>query len=207
MMISQLSEWMRIYQSIETSLDPGNKLIQLVSCNPGEGTSTVALGLAKSCADILGKTVVVLGPGLDDVETKQLEKDSNEILPHPIQGVFSVPGQNYFYLATQTLKNLDVDVLGWREIVQNEELAKSSFDLTIVESPALSISTTGLSIARHADAVILIVEAENTRWPELMSAKENIVKVGGNLLGVVLNKRRHYIPPWLSRFVLNTEIR
>lgn len=201
--ISQLSEWMQIYQNIEQSLNPGKKLIQLVACNPGSGTSTIAHGIAKSCADILGKTVLIIGSGLNG-SAKNIDKiEPIEVQPNHIKGIFPISGQNYFYLSIKPLENMNLDVFGWRDIVQNEQMAKSSFDLTLVESPALSTSTTGLSIARHADAVILIVEAENTRWPELQEAKENITKVGGNILGIVVNKRRHYIPEWLEKFVLN----
>jgi hypothetical protein len=200
-MRSYQSEWLCMYQAIENSIvNPGNKLIQLIACNSGEGTSTVARGLAKSCADILGKSVVILGDWLDDVESEPVVV-ADLVKTHPLSGISSVPGENYYYLATPALKNQDLAVLGWREIVRSEVITKSKFDLSLVESPALSVSNTGLSIARHADAVILVVEAENTRWPEILAAKENITKVGGNLLGMVLNKRRHYLPSWLSRFV------
>jgi len=47
---------------------------------------------------------------------------------------------------------------------------------------------------RKVDGVIFVVEAEKTRWPVAVASKEKVVKHGGNILGMVFNKRRFYIP-------------
>jgi Mrp family chromosome partitioning ATPase len=49
------------------------------------------------------------------------------------------------------------------------------------------------------DGVIFVVEAEKTRWPVALAAKEKIVSHGGNILGMVFNKRRFYIPEFVYR--------
>jgi Mrp family chromosome partitioning ATPase len=47
------------------------------------------------------------------------------------------------------------------------------------------------------DGVVLVVEADKTRWPVAQSVKERIIQHGGNVLGMVLNKRRYYIPGFI----------
>ena len=71
---------------------------------------------------------------------------------------------------------------------------RTDFELVLIDSPPLTVSPDGLAVAGKVDGVILVVEAEKTRWQTVRRVKDNISRVGGNILGVVLNKRRYYIP-------------
>jgi protein-tyrosine kinase len=63
----------------------------------------------------------------------------------------------------------------------------------------MSASPDGIAIARRVDGVVLVLEAEKTRGPVAENLKERIQKNGGNLLGIIFNKRRHYIPEFLYK--------
>jgi hypothetical protein len=76
---------------------------------------------------------------------------------------------------------------------------KEQFDLVIVDSPPATTSPDGIAISRHVDGVVLVLEAEKTRWPVAIKAKETIEKHGGKLLGVVFNKRQYYIPEFIYK--------
>ena len=69
----------------------------------------------------------------------------------------------------------------------------------MIDSPPISASSDGLAIVRKVDGVIFVIEAEKTRWPVAQAAKEKIVSHGGNILGMVFNKRRFYIPEFVYR--------
>ena len=56
----------------------------------------------------------------------------------------------------------------------------------------------GPGIVSQVDGVIF-VEAEKTRWQVALAAKEKIIKHGGNILGIVFNRRRYYIPRFIYR--------
>jgi Mrp family chromosome partitioning ATPase len=71
---------------------------------------------------------------------------------------------------------------------------RQRFEYVLIDSPPISASSDGLAIVRKVDGVIFVVEAEKTRWPVALAAKEKIVSHGGNILGMVFNKRRFYIP-------------
>ena len=76
---------------------------------------------------------------------------------------------------------------------------KEQFDLIVIDSaPALSTAD-GLCISSSVDGVVLVMEAENTRWPVAEEAKDRITVHGGNLLGIVLNKRQYYIPDFIYK--------
>ncbi len=73
------------------------------------------------------------------------------------------------------------------------------FDLILVDSPPATASSDGLAVSRMADGVVLILEAEKTRWPIAESIKDKIIKNGGNILGIAFNKRRHHIPGFIYK--------
>jgi Mrp family chromosome partitioning ATPase len=52
-----------------------------------------------------------------------------------------------------------------------------------------------------ADGIILVVEAEKVRPVVVSRAKQSIEEHGGQVLGVVLNKARRYIPQFIYRFM------
>ena len=60
-----------------------------------------------------------------------------------------------------------------------------------------TVSVDGLTLSHKVDGVILVVEAECTRWQIVQQTKENIEIRGGKVLGVILNKRRFYIPKFV----------
>jgi len=81
------------------------------------------------------------------------------------------------------------------------ENLKKEFDLVLIDSSPLTLSPDGLAIASKVDGVILVVEAEKTRWQTVKKVRDNIAIVGGNILGVALNKRRYYIPQFIYKYL------
>jgi Mrp family chromosome partitioning ATPase len=76
---------------------------------------------------------------------------------------------------------------------------RANFELVLIDSAPLAISPDGLAIASKVDGVVLVVEAEKSRWQTVKRLRDSIHRVGGNMLGVVLNKRRFYIPQSIYR--------
>lgn len=74
---------------------------------------------------------------------------------------------------------------------------------TIVIWDLLPIDSLPLSgaIAKYAQGVVLVIHAGKTRWHSARHALNTLRFSGANVLGVVLNKKRMYIPSWLYRFL------
>lgn len=72
------------------------------------------------------------------------------------------------------------------------------FDLVIVDLAAAGESLS-FSLAKSLGGVVLVLEAERSRRSAALRAKQQLEHVGVNILGVVLNKRRHHMPSWLYR--------
>jgi Mrp family chromosome partitioning ATPase len=54
-------------------------------------------------------------------------------------------------------------------------------------------------LAPGVDGVVLVVEADRTKRDQIQRAQRTIEMANGNLLGLVLNKRRYVVPRWLYR--------
>ena len=78
-----------------------------------------------------------------------------------------------------------MDAAQWSPVL---ETLRSGFDLMIFDLPATTVEPATLHLAGLLDGVLLVVEAERTRWEVVRDVKEQLVRARVNLLGVVLNK-------------------
>jgi len=81
------------------------------------------------------------------------------------------------------------------------ESLRQQFDMILIDSPPFETSPDGIAISRRVDGVVLVLEAEKTRWPVAERMKEQILLNGGNILGIVFNKRRYHIPEFVYKWL------
>jgi hypothetical protein len=79
--------------------------------------------------------------------------------------------------------------------------AQSEFDVVLVDAGDLALGGELLSLARTVDAIIVVVEAGRTRKKELTQAVSAIGAAGGNVVGLVLYRRKPLLPAWLERWI------
>ena len=99
------------------------------------------------------------------------------------------------------LASLDVDLESPRILACAVDLA-TRLDARIIGIAAAAppVAAAGyVSASGLADSCLLVVEAGRTRTPVVRRAMEEIEAAGGKLQGVVLNRRKHYIPSWIYR--------
>jgi Mrp family chromosome partitioning ATPase len=77
------------------------------------------------------------------------------------------------------------------------KILNKNFDFILIDSPAATSCPDALILSRSVDGLVFIVEAEKYRWQVIEKAKQNILSQGGNILGVILNKRRYPIPDFI----------
>ena len=78
-------------------------------------------------------------------------------------------------------------------------LLRSRFDMVLVDCPSMADSTVAARIASISDGVVLIVDAGKTRWQVIKNQIREIQANRGSVLGVVLNKRKFYIPEFIYK--------
>ena len=201
-------EMVRLYQNLHASLsDLTKKVILFVGSRQGEGTSTIVREFAKVVASRFDRSVVLLdanpydaGQHLSfDVKPNLGWTDVMLNRKPPESALYRVAGTNLFISpmcgdskASPQIPN----ALVWESFLRK---LKERFDLVLIDSPPATLYPDGLSIVNKMDGVVLVVAAEDTRWPVAESVKDNITRSGGRLLGMVFNKRRFYIPEFIYR--------
>jgi Mrp family chromosome partitioning ATPase len=74
---------------------------------------------------------------------------------------------------------------------------KNHFGLVLIDGPAVLQTSATLNMATSADGVFLVVEAGRTRRQVVELALDQLREAGANIIGVIMNKRRFFIPAWL----------
>jgi Mrp family chromosome partitioning ATPase len=198
-----------LYRSVEAlvSATSTGAMIMFSSAHRGEGKTTVCGSFASTLAQNLGKSVLILdadnnralshqwGTEKDAVAT--LQKAPEIALPAPrstgTRGDITVTPIAAIAGSAST-ESPDLSILASIK----GKLTKT-FDYVLIDAPSLSDAAWSPAVGAVADGVILVVEAERTRWPVALNSKNEFEASGAKILGVFLNKRRFYIPPRLYR--------
>lgn len=81
------------------------------------------------------------------------------------------------------------------------EEVRGYYDIILIDSsPALKSSHTKI-ISSKVDGVIIVAEANQTRFEVLEEVVQQLKAHGANILGNFLNKRKYVIPKWIYRYI------
>ncbi len=183
-------------------------IVQFASSQRGRESSKLILELAKLTAQRLNRKILLLAIGpvpynLPNGAGKQAPDDYwekavqgglvVEDLIHPIGDTglsFCQIGNSKTNLPT-FLDNPRFDVF--------MGLLRSRFDMVLVDCPPMAESSIAARIANTSDGVVFIVDAGKTRWQVVRNQIREVHANRGNVLGVVLNKRKFYIPDFIYK--------
>jgi Mrp family chromosome partitioning ATPase len=94
------------------------------------------------------------------------------------------------------------DGVAWLEspfFDQFVEKARSEFDFILFDTGQAANSTETRLLCPRADAVIIVIKAGEVRGSVASRVKMDLEASGAKIAGVVLNKRKYYIPNWLYK--------
>ncbi len=160
----------------------------------GVGTSTVARNFAETLAAGGEKVLLVqITPGAPAASTpiRSAEDLLPLIRPDSLPTLFTLTIESS-RLPAPTAHNGEILsglVQDWR----------SRYDSVVWDTPPLDVAPIGNLIARSVSGVILVLHAGHSRWHTARHHAERIRYAGGSLLGVVLNRKKTYIPAWIYR--------
>jgi capsular exopolysaccharide synthesis family protein len=196
----------RILHAIQSHLGakPGRAIL-FVSAAHGEGTSTVA----RELATLLGQ----------DGPSRAVLVDANLRTPsqHKVFGVERSGGLTEVITSGLALDEAVRNgnsclvplltsgrpasnptwILGTPGLRTALEGLRAKFDWLIVDAPPSTVYSDAGVLAPLVDGVVLVIQAEKTRWQVVEQAKRNLEESGARLLGAVLSRRRYHIPQTL----------
>jgi len=183
-----------LLMSVNTTLQPP-RIIALTSSRSGEGVSTVAFRLAVALAS-QGDGHVLYIDGSNLNRTAKLSSLLTEIRVDDKGNVKTTrPSYSGNLDATVNLSRLsESKVFG--DLLN---MWKRAYSFMVFDAPAVLEETSVVRLASQVDGVILVVEAEGVRWEVAQRAKELLAQGKANVIGVVLNKRKFYVPKWVYK--------
>lgn len=189
--------------------DRASKAVIVTAEAHGDGATTVAVNLALTLArDTKSKVLLVdgdmrrpslqsifnLGDGYGFSEVVLGEADPDRVVQSTgFDNVFVLPrGATTTQLTQLNLEKLDEVLIK----------LKKSYNYIIFNSSPANRYSDSVMLASHLDAAIIVIRAEGTRWDDLERAKNQMIQKGVNILGVVMNRRKYFIPSFIyKRFI------
>ena len=199
-----------LFQRMEAMIpNSSNKVIQFIGSKQSEGASTIAREFAKTVAFSIGKKVLLIDadrshPTQHKFFGIQCDEGWQEIIQnkHPAEGaIHRFEESNLFLCPSSNTTRCTPELFDPGIMESFINAIRKQFDLLVIDSTPITKSPDGLGIVPKTDGVILVVEAEKTKWTVVENTKQQIQNVGGNILGVVLNKRNYHIPDFIYRFL------
>ena len=174
--------------------DPKLNTITVVSAGAGEGKSTTIFNLATVFAQN-GSRVIIVDSDLRRPSLHKILKVSNSVgltnyllkqstLEEVIQ---TSPLATLDFLPSGKLPSSSMGVLSSAQMKELIRDLKRRYDYVFFDSPPIMGVSDASILASEVDAVMQVIQYRRYPQPMTIRAKQMIEKVGGNLLGIVLN--------------------
>ena len=173
--LNMMQEMAILYQNIDhLLLNNPKRAIQFIASRTGEGTSLIVREFASFARNSFGKSVLIIDGNTRSLAQCAFFEHSPgmtlvDVLANPkLQIGEALHKVNNPDLFISAIAQRDAAVYGVLSPSTMRDLLnslKEQFDLIVIDSaPALSTAD-GLCISSSVDGVVLVMEAENTRWP------------------------------------------
>lgn len=172
------------------------KTLLITSTSSGEGKTTTACNIAIVFAKAGNRTLL-------------LDADLRRPNIHKIFGLENKIGLMHLLLNNEEvytdciqkvdIPNLDIitsggtpqnssEVLGSDRMIEIIGEIKNNYDIVIVDAPPVGMVTDAAVLSNHVDGVIFIVAFGKIDAVSASRAKDSLIGVGSNVLGVIINK-------------------
>lgn len=203
---------MESYDDLKTNLltrylDGSIKSILFMGMRHGGGCSTTAVNLATALArdsklKVLLIDVNLRTPGLHDVfaidhalGVSDLSTNRGNIMSL-VKKV--IPG-NLHVLTCGANTSVPLVLFEDSRFDQLLKDMREWFDYVILDAPPVLRFSECRVLCSKVDGVILVLEAGKTRQQVALRATKALEEAEGKLLGVVLNRKKYYIPDWIYK--------
>jgi capsular exopolysaccharide synthesis family protein len=183
----------------------GCRAVLLSSALAGEGTTEVTIGLALALAGSMGKRTAIV-----DCNMHHPEVHARFGVPQVGLGEYlgrEIPLEKALF--NTVVPNLYVMPVGKRPLslaaFSQEDFSglvadlRKRFDYVLMDAAPVGAHPECAVLCDKVDSVILVVKHGSTRREVVVRAKEIIIRAGGRILGIVLNRRKFPIPEFLYK--------
>jgi len=195
------------YQKLRASLvtvaiPSGLHTILITEARHGEGATTVAIGLASALARDRESRVLLVEanlrtPSLSAIlalptTTGLADFAAGRVAPDALP--IRLEESNFSVVAAGDAPGaVDTEVIDG--LLSH---LHAQYDFIVVDAAPVNNYAETSVLSTKVDGVILVIEADQTPVSEADAAKRQLENVGARILGVVLNRRRSYLPAFLE---------
>lgn len=198
-----------IFRTLRTNIQFMNQTrsshaLLVTSTNAGEGKSWTTSNLALAFAQTGKKVIIIDGDMRKGRLHKIFDRFQKPGLSNYLSGVYEDEEKKELnglddYIQHTDIQNLDIISSGnippnpseLLILPQMTELLmdlKQFYDYVIIDGTPCGLVTDSVILSRMVDSVIVVASCKETRKKDLQRVTENIQKVGGKIVGVILNK-------------------
>lgn len=206
-------EIIEAYKSLRANLlfslaNAQKKIVVVSGAEPDVGKSTTSSNLAVMMAQT-GSRVLLIDA---DLRKPTLHKTFHVSRSDGLTKCLLRPGDWESAIVKEVAPHLDLlpsgpippnpsELLGSARMVQLLNTFSEKYEYIFIDTPPINVVTDGLILISRAAGAVLVTRQNRTTYEEVQESVDNIRKVNGNLLGVVINdykitagerQRRHY---------------
>jgi Mrp family chromosome partitioning ATPase len=177
-------------------------VLHVAAAIPGEGVTTIALGLA--AAALRRENCQTLCLEIESEASRSSGARSATALEQLAESGAVQPASRLFdgiAVPFATLVRSTGDGPKPQQLRSLYEWTRQNFALTIVDCPPILGPHNTAALSRIADGTLFVVGADDTRVQVVKRARDTLEAAGATILGVVLNRRQNFIPAPLYRFL------
>lgn len=178
-----------------SSIDKPLKTIVVTSSGPMEGKTTTVVNMAITFAQA-GNRVLLIDSDLRKPKMHKIFMVSNY---SGLTNMIADHDEYRKYVRTSDVPNLDVlpcgtippnpsELLASNAMLQFMQDVRNDYDIIFMDAPPVGSVTDAAIISTFVDGTILVVNSGRVEIGALKKAKELLMKVNANIIGVVLNK-------------------
>lgn len=182
-----------------------NKSFLITSANAKSGVSSSTLSLAHELSRTTDGRTLVIDTSLNtnNLTTLLNLNDSLGLIDVDIHSEIEIEkychkinGFDFYFMPLGIKKNKIKNIIH-QDLKEILERLSSIFRYIVIDGDAIYSNNNTIEISAKADAVILVVQAEETRWEVAQAAQNRLSQAGANIIGCVFNNRKYYTPNWI----------
>ncbi len=172
-----------------------SRVFLVCGCEPGIGTTTIAINLALSTAAAGWKTLLIDADFRKDLSYKRLGREGqnlNGYLMGHIHSVDTLPTDtnrpNLCYLSSGVPTISPLNLLGSKRMEHLLVDLRDHFDFIIVDAPSPQAAVDACVLTPLVDENILVARWEHTTTKQIQQAHLLLKEAHGRVMGVVVNR-------------------
>jgi capsular exopolysaccharide synthesis family protein len=183
--------------------------IMFTASNRRDGTTTTLIATAKILAKHMDASILIVDGNMKSPGIHHYWKQA------PSPGLSDVLGDTTISLDDIIRKEnswAHLITSGENELIGSKALTskrfqelfgqlKKTYDFILFDMGPVNLFPALHHIMSLMDGVVLVVACESTRWEVAQNVKQKLEAAGADILGVILTKRKYYIPKWLYKYV------